>query len=107
MALAAECARDQKADAFWSLHDHFFIDQYSGTDITVLMDRLRKWAGEAGLNGDRLVRCVEQREHADRVEADLAEGRRLGVTGTPAVIANGEFLNGAQPLAAFERFLAP
>ncbi|MEW6324300.1 MAG: DsbA family protein [Nitrospirota bacterium] len=107
MALAAECARDQKEDAFWSLHDHFFVEQYTGSDTGALMERLRRWAGEAGLNGDRLATCVETREHAARVDADLQEGRRLGVTGTPAVIANGEFLNGAQPLAVFERYLEP
>jgi protein-disulfide isomerase len=26
----------------------------------------------------------------------------LGVTGTPGFFVNGEFLNGAQPIAAFE-----
>lgn len=107
MAVAAECARDQKPDAFWLLHDHFFVEQYTGSDKTVLMQRLRNWAGETGLEGERLAACVEAGEQADRVEADLAEGRRLGVTGTPAVIANGEFLNGAQPLASLERFLTP
>jgi protein-disulfide isomerase len=39
------------------------------------------------------------------VDADVGEGRRLGITGTPAVIANGEFFGGAQPLEVFERLL--
>jgi protein-disulfide isomerase len=107
MALAAECARLQKPDTFWSLHDQLFADQYTGADTAVLMTRLRAWAGGSGVDGNRLVTCVEQREPAGRVDADLAEGRGLGITGTPAVIANGEFFVGAVPLAAFERFLAP
>jgi protein-disulfide isomerase len=105
MAVAAECAREQRTDAFWALHDDFFNDQYTGADTDVLMNRLRKWAGETGLDGDRLVRCVETREPADRVDADLREGRGLGITGTPAIIANGEFFGGAQPLEVFERLL--
>ncbi len=105
MALAAECAQSQKADAFWLFHDRFFQEQYTGADPAVLMTRLRAWAGEAGLDSDRLAACVEQRETADRVDADVGEGRRLGITGTPAVIANGEFFGGAQPLEVFERLL--
>jgi protein-disulfide isomerase len=107
MALAVECAKDQKPDAFWLLHDQFFTDQYTGSDVTALTTRLRAWAGGAGLDGDRLVTCVEAREPANRIDADLLEGQKLGVTGTPAVIANGEFLTGAQPLAVFERLLTP
>jgi protein-disulfide isomerase len=105
MALAAECARRQKADAFWSLHDQFFTDQYTGADRAALMTRLRAWAAGSGVDGDRLVACVEAREPAGRVDADLAEGRALGIAGTPAVIANGEFIDGAQPIEVYERLL--
>ena len=107
MALAVECARDQKAEAFWALHDDFFTNQYRGGDANALTARLRDWAAKNGLDGDRLIGCVEKREPADRVEADLREGRRLGAGGTPALIANGEFLNGAQPLEVLESFLKP
>jgi protein-disulfide isomerase len=37
------------------------------------------------------------------VERDLDEGRRLGITGTPAFFINGRALIGAQPLEAFVR----
>ena len=36
------------------------------------------------------------------VDADMALGKSLGVSGTPGFFVNGTFLNGAQPLAAFE-----
>jgi protein-disulfide isomerase len=35
------------------------------------------------------------------VQQDIAEGTRLGVTGTPTFFVNGRLLVGAQPLAAF------
>lgn len=107
MALAAECARSQKASAFWLVHDRLFAEQYSGADANELKSRLKRWAVEMGLDHDRLAACIEKREPADRVQADMEEGRRLGITGTPAVIANGEFLSGAQPTEVFERFLKP
>ena len=32
----------------------------------------------------------------------MAFGQSLGVSGTPGFFVNGQFLNGAQPLTAFE-----
>ena len=32
----------------------------------------------------------------------MALGQEMGVSGTPGFFVNGVFLNGAQPLAAFE-----
>ena len=107
MALAAECAREQKADAFWALHDDFFTNQETGGDANALMIRLKVWAAKNGLNGDALAACVQSRKPADRIEADLRDAKTLGITSTPVVIANGEFIGGAQPLAVYERLLAP
>ena len=107
MALAAECARAQKPDAFWALHDDLFEKQYTGMDREVLTSRLRAWAPTAGLDAQRLATCVEKRETNDRVQADIREGRRLGVAGTPAIIANGEFMGGAVPFETFEQMIAP
>lgn len=107
MALAAECAREQKPDAFWALHDDFFARQEVGGDTGALASRLKSWAVRNGLNGDRLMECVQERKPEKRLEADLRDAHMLGITSTPVVIANGEFIGGAQPLDAFERFLNP
>jgi protein-disulfide isomerase len=39
------------------------------------------------------------------VQRDLDEGKRLGITGTPAFFVNGRPLSGAQPLEAFVRVI--
>ena len=36
------------------------------------------------------------------VDGDMAFGQQMGVSGTPGFFVNGQFLNGAQPLEAFE-----
>lgn len=105
MALASECARAQRPEAFWLLHDAFFDDQYTGQDVEELKKRLRDWAGRNGLDGAKLTDCVEERKFAALVDADMEEGKGLGIRGTPVVIANGQFLSGAQPLPVFDRLL--
>jgi protein-disulfide isomerase len=107
MALAAECARDQKAGAFWALHDDFFAHQETGGDSGALATRLKAWAAQNGLNGNQLVDCVQERKPDKRIAADMRDAHMLGITSTPVVIANGEFIGGAQPLETFERFLNP
>jgi protein-disulfide isomerase len=107
MALAAECARDQKVDAFWALHDDFFTNPDTGGDTKALMIRLKAWAAKNGLNGDELADCIQQRKPAALIESDLRDARMLGINSTPVVIANGEFIGGAQPLSVYERLLTP
>jgi len=107
MALATECAREQKAEAFWTLHDDFFARQETGGDSGILAARLKSWAAQNGLNGNQLVDCVQERKTDKRVAADMRDAHTLGITSTPVVIANGEFIGGAQPLEKYERFLNP
>ena len=39
------------------------------------------------------------------VDADMAEARSLGVTGTPGFFVNGRFLSGAKPFAEFAQVI--
>ena len=41
----------------------------------------------------------------DQVEADVQEGRKVGVAGTPSFFINGIFLNGSQALTEFEKII--
>jgi protein-disulfide isomerase len=56
--------------------------------------------------------CAEDKESDEYkaasavVDADMAFGQKLGVSGTPGFFVNGQFLNGAQPLSAFEPLIA-
>lgn len=95
---AAMAGREAHAQGrFWEFHEGLFADQQAGLSA----DRLRSLADEAGLDLDAFEEAMASEAHAETVEASLAEGQELGLTGTPAFTINGEVLIGAQPLEVF------
>jgi protein-disulfide isomerase len=106
-AIATECAANQSDEAFWTLHDAYFQNQ-KALNADNVVEKSKEFLAESGIDLAQWETCAsdtssETYQAADAaVEADLAKGQELGVTGTPGFFVNGEFLNGAQPLAAFE-----
>lgn len=100
-AEAARCAGDQ--DAYVAMHDILFArqDAWNGREDagTVFTD----FAGEIGIDTATFAACLESREHEAAVLADLEQGIKLGVDGTPAFFLNGNFISGAQPYDVFQR----
>lgn len=89
-AEASECAAEQ--GKFWEFADGLFENQ----------SRLGKafyneLAQNIGLNMDQFSECVSSRKYKDHVEANLQEGIKAGVTGTPGSFINGEKIPGAVP----------
>lgn len=109
-AIAAHCAGEQNGDAFWKLHDKYFEDQKALNPDNVLAKSKEYLAG-SGIDIDSWSDCAENKESeaykaaSAAVDADMALGSRHGVSGTPGFFVNGRFLNGAQPLSAFEPLL--
>ena len=69
---------------------------------------LAELAGDAGLDPEEARRVLRDDAYAPAVAADVAEARRLGISGVPFFVLDGRFgVSGAQPvetfLAAFER----
>lgn len=110
-AIAANCAANQNHDAFWTLHDKYFEDQKKITPENVL-DKSREYLADSGLDMAAWSACAEDtdseeyKQEAAAVDADMAFGQKMGVSGTPGFFVNGEFLNGAQPITAFEPLIA-
>lgn len=106
-AIASECAAAQDKDAFWNLHDSYFKDQKALTPGNVLAKSKEYLAG-SGVDLEVWSNCAENKESDEykaasaAVDAAMATGKKHGVTGTPGFFVNGKFLNGAQPLSAFE-----
>ncbi len=97
-AEAARCAGEQ--GKFWEYHDVLYADQ-SKLDPPALVAS----ASSLGLNAQSFQLCLDSGRFKSNIEADLAEGQKVGVSGTPGFFINGVFLSGAQPQGEFERII--
>lgn len=88
LARAAEAAGRQ--GRFWEMHDWIYAEALPVTEA-----RVHGAARGLGLDLDRFLRDLSGPETAQRVDDDLADGRRRGVTGTPTLFLDGERYDGA------------
>ncbi|MCP3143301.1 DsbA family protein [Pyxidicoccus xibeiensis] len=97
-AAAALAAHEQ--GKFWEMHDKLFANQRA-------LDRasLDKYAQELGLNVDKFKAALDSGKFTAQIEADSAEGSRLGANGTPTFFINGRTLVGAQGFEAFKKVI--
>src|SRR5258708_4525922 len=100
---AAEAAAKQ--GRFWEMHDLLYEQEPPLTEKHVF-----KFANELGLDIERFRRDLEADEIRNRVDEDLSEGKRNGVTGTPTLFVDGIRYDGAwdfySMLEALERPVA-
>jgi protein-disulfide isomerase len=91
----ASMAAEQQGK-FWELHDKLFADAQK-----IKPDDVKRYAKEVGLDMARFEKDVYAPTLKAKLEADMAEAKTLGVTGTPAFFINGRYLSGAKPFDEF------
>jgi protein-disulfide isomerase len=108
-AVATECAWEQGGnDMFWKYTD----EVYSRTNSNNSLDpaELTKIATDLGLNMISFNDCLTKEKYKDKVQADLDEGIKAGIQGTPTsfIFLNGKMvgkIEGAQPIDQVEKQL--
>lgn len=95
---AARCAGSFAK--YWPYHDRLFAAQ-----PRFEREHLIEYATALGIPRDPFVQCLDSGRFADAVDNDVAQGRALGVTGTPTFIINGAGLVGAHPVEAFRELI--
>jgi protein-disulfide isomerase len=63
---------------------------------------LKADAKKLGLDTSKFNDCLDKGKYKSAIEADMEQGRGLGVDGTPAFFINGRPLTGAQPFDKFQ-----
>jgi protein-disulfide isomerase len=97
-AEASMCAEEQ--GKFWAYHDRLFQNQ-----AALDGQSLARYAVQTGLDAERFNGCVAARRYRAFVEQDMADGRTLGVRGTPTWFLNGEKAEGAIPEEIFRKVI--
>jgi len=85
--LAAGCADEQ--GRFFEMMDVIYNRQNEWAFERRADRKMRDYARQVGLDLDRFDTCVETKHAQPLVDADYAEGERIGVQGTPAFVVNG------------------
>jgi len=92
---AAQCAHEQ--GRFWEYHDLLFTNQQALT-----AEDLKRYAQQVGMDAGKFSDCLDSGKNAREVMLDLQDGKRAGVSGTPAFLINGLLMSGAQPFEQFQ-----
>ena len=93
-ALAAMAANEQ--GKFWEFHDKIFANQQK-----MNRDEYLRYAKELKLDVPKFSQALDGAKFKSQIDADSAEAKQLGVSGTPAFFVNGRFLSGAKPFEEF------
>jgi protein-disulfide isomerase len=98
-ALAARCVADLGGrEAYWRMADALFINQ-----AKLSAELIERLAGEQGVDPTRLGACAADKKTAERIDADVQEAGRVGITGTPSFVigtAKGDIVTGTLVVGA-------
>ena len=99
-AVAARAAGEQ--GLFWEFGEVVFADAPERGHVALPPERLIEIAQQIGVPDMAAFEAdLTNPELLARVDADIAEARSLGVTGTPTFLVNDTPLSGALPITVF------
>ena len=100
---AMEVFKQKGNDAFWKMHDTLFDHQKDADGIQ--RPALEKYAEQMGLDMVKFKKALDDSTHKAVIDADSKVGDDAGISGTPAFVVNGYFINGAQPFPKFKKII--
>jgi protein-disulfide isomerase len=99
-----DCVGRASNDEVWKFIAKTFEQQESITEANA-DEKLKAIATEAGANADQIAACAAKPDTKARIQASLALGKSVGVTGTPAIFINGRMLSGGVPLEVLKQIV--
>ena len=95
-------------EAFWVIHDFFFSPDGQAiinNGKEPLRLRIEVILKQKGFDVRPFQTALNSRSGKARVEEDVAIGTKIGVSGTPSVVINGDFVRGPLPEKKIETYL--
>jgi protein-disulfide isomerase len=99
-----DCVGRASNDAVWKFVQKTFEDQANITEAN-LDEKLKAIATAAGANADEVAACAVKPDTKARIEASLALGKSVGVTGTPTLFINGRSVPGGTPVDLLKKIV--
>ena len=96
-----------KQGKYWEMHELLFDRQSDWSKERNPEDLFTQYAGEIGINGEQFKTDLKSNEVKDAVNADYESGVKANVSGTPAFFLNGEKVENAGTLSAWEKLIDP
>lgn len=92
------------AGAFAEMRDRLFLDREAWLTATPTdaRDLFVSYAEALGIDADAFEACLDDDAAMERLERNNDMARRIGVTGTPTFIVQGNPVRGAPPLPSFQ-----
>ncbi len=94
-ALAALCANEQKS---YQKYTELLWENQRELDKKDLFN----YAKRARLKMGPFKKCFNKERYLSQIEAEIKEGKKQGVRGTPTFIINGQSVSGARPYEYFK-----
>ncbi|MEN9551698.1 MAG: hypothetical protein RI935_75 [Candidatus Parcubacteria bacterium] len=102
-AMAAEAAGVQ--GKFWEMNDILYAKQSEWSGALNARDYFLAYATTIGLNVATFEKDLSNKTLEEKVLAELREGVRLKVQGTPTFFLNGQKINNPRDLASFDALI--
>lgn len=99
-----ECIGRSSHDAVWPFIEKAFEEQTNITEAN-LDEKLKGIATGVGANADEAAACAVKPETKARIEASIALGKAVHVTGTPTIFVNGRPLSGNIPADVLKQII--
>lgn len=99
-ARAAEAAAAQ--GKFWQMHDLLYENQSQWSESSNPSQYFTQYAQQLGLNVSQFEKDYSSNKVNDTINADMAEGNRLNVQGTPTFFLDGKKVQVNADVKSFE-----
>lgn len=100
---AAEAAALQ--DKYWEMHDVLYQTQASWSNSSDPSSIFAQYAKQLGINEAQFKKDYASSKVNDTINADLAEGTKLKITGTPSFFVNGKQTQISNDVASFSKVI--
>lgn len=102
-ARAAEAAALQ--NKFWEMHDLLYENQTQWSVASDPTTFFKLYAQQLGLNVTQFTSDYSSSKVNDLINADMAEGNKLGITGTPTFFIDGKQVQIGESVQEFEKVI--